>query len=397
MNKLLGFHIPHLAIKKDQSHFIKDPIYRSIHFDREQTWLYQLVDTLEFQRLHRLKQMSLNFYNFSSALHTRFTHSLGVYELCNRFIKHFISEGELDKEKNFKEINIALGAAILHDIGHGPLSHAFEYAIKNFEHERMGIRIITSPETKINKLLREKSLHDGLDEDFYAREIVKVLDKSSEYKWITELISSDVDVDRMDYLVRDSYFSGVRYGNNIDVDLFIKWSTIQNGSFGFRKKIMNSLEHFALSRKHMYEDLYNNAVFRVYENLITKICNFLVTHIDHYKSKPSFQKYLFMFLMPDENWPLEDFLDLDDERFLIFLQSALIDGIMFDEARIYLGLLFGIWLDEKGNPISARDIEVEKVPLDEATLVKQEKKKGDKFIKVNIWDPYNKRLTPILI
>lgn len=397
MNKLSNFHIPHLSVKNDKSHFIKDPIHESINFDRDQSWLYRLIDTLEFQRLHKLKQMSLIFYNFPCALHTRFTHSLGVYELCNRFIHHFLDEGELDKVVNFKEINIALGAALLHDIGHGPLSHAFEHAIRDFEHEEMGIKIITSKETKINQILREKALADGLSEDFYVQEIVKVLNKSSEYKWIVELISSDVDVDRMDYLVRDSYFSGVRYGNNIDIDLFIKWSTIKNGRLGFSKKIMNSLEHFALSRKHMYEDLYNNAVFRSYENLITRICLFLKNHLDYYESKPFFQQCKFIFTKNYEDWTMKEFLDADDEKFFLFLKKSLLAGLQFEEARTYLGLLFGAWLDEHGHAIEPRNIEIEKVPLDEITFEKQESKKGDKSIEVNIWDLHNGKLKPTII
>lgn len=169
-----------------------------------------------------LKQIALSHWNFPGAFHTRFSHSLGVYELCNRFIKSFIDNGYLDREKNGKEINIALAAALLHDIGHGPLSHVLEFVVPNFEHEEMGIRIIMSRETKVNEILRNKAVEDGLDEEFYCREVSKVLKKNSEYLWVMNLISSDCDVDRLDYLVRDSMHSGVLYGSHIDVDLFIK-------------------------------------------------------------------------------------------------------------------------------------------------------------------------------
>lgn len=171
----------------------------------------------------QILQLSLSFNNFPTATHTRLSHSLGVYEVCNRIIKELIANKSLDPRRHRIAVNVALAAALLHDVGHGPHSHAFEKYM-NFDHEIFSEKILNSPSTPVNRILREKALADNLDPDFYATTIAKIIAKKNrdpELKWVQDLISSQIDVDRLDYLLRDSYFSGLDYGK-FNLELIIK-------------------------------------------------------------------------------------------------------------------------------------------------------------------------------
>ncbi|AEW44958.1 HD/deoxyguanosinetriphosphate triphosphohydrolase domains protein [Mycoplasma haemocanis str. Illinois] len=376
MSSLLDFSRLHLRENKVGSFFIKDPILKGINFSINQFWLYEIVNTFEFQRLSQIKQLSLTVNNFPSSTHTRLTHSLGVYELCNRFTKHFINAGDLDPVKDKVAINIALASALLHDIGHGPLSHTLEKAFPHFHHEQMSVKILNSADTKINSLLRKKALSDGLHEWFYIREIEKVLNKTSEYKWIVDLISSSIDIDRLDFLVRDSYYSGVRYGNTIDVNLFIKWSLLRNDKEGklrflFLKKAKNMIGSFLLTRYHMYEELYKNKVSLIYEEILKRIFQAFKKHSKELRDNFYFRKIKFFFNSESE-WNVLEFLELSDEILLFMIDNILKEGIPeFKELRA----LFSGFLNAKNV-----DEYLEIWPLDS-----NENVAGD-LIKVNLWD-----------
>ncbi|AEG72415.1 HD/deoxyguanosinetriphosphate triphosphohydrolase domains protein [Mycoplasma haemofelis Ohio2] len=376
MSSLLDFSRLHLRENKAGSFFIKDPILKGINFSKSQFWLYEIVNTFEFQRLSKIKQLSLTVNNFPSSTHTRLTHSLGVYELCNRFIKHFINAGDLDPTKDQVAINIALASALLHDIGHGPLSHTLEKAFPNFHHERMSVKILNLEDTKINSLLRKKALSDGLEEWFYIREIEKVLNKTSEYKWIVDLIASSIDIDRLDFLVRDSYYSGVRYGNTIDVNLFIKWSVLRKDKEGslrflFLKKAKNMIGSFLLTRYHMYEELYRNKVSLIYEEILKRIFQTFKKHAEDLKDNFYFQKIKFFFNEESE-WNVLEFLELSDEILLFMIDNILKADIPeFRELRA----LFSGFLNTKNV-----DEYLEIAPLGASSNVAGE------LIKVSLWD-----------
>lgn len=333
MSNLLAFSKIHLQESVPIETFIKDPILKTINFSKEQFWLYEIVNSFEFQRLSKIKQLSLTINNFPSCTHTRLTHSLGVYELCNRFTQHFIASGDLDKEKDKIAINIALATSLLHDIGHGPLSHALERALPHFHHEKMSVAILNSPETKVNYLLRKKAKEDNLDEFFYIQEIEKVLNKTSSHKWIIDLISSHIDVDRLDFLIRDSYYSGVLYGNTVDVSLLIKWSLLRkdaNGDlrFFFQLKAKYMIGNFLFTRFHMYEELYRNRATLVYEDILCKTFSYIRENQEYFKDLEAFKKIAFLF-SPFESWNITIFLNLSDELFL-----SLVDELMDKDLKV---------------------------------------------------------------
>lgn len=385
MNKFLNFSKLHLFEEKPNSFFIKDAIHEEIDFSEDQFWLYELINTKELQRLFNLKQLSLTWWNFPSSTHTRFCHSIGVYELCNRFIKHFLLKGDLDVERDKFQINIALAYSLLHDIGHGPLSHAFERAIPGFHHEKMGCKIISSPETKVNYLLRKKALEDGLEDGFYVSELSKLFNKNSGYKWIEDLVSSDVDVDRLDFLVRDSYYSGVFYGKAINISFLIKWSTLKKNSSGERRlafhiKAENQLEQFLFARKKMYSDLYCNRVTQVYESILGKIFEFIIKNIEKFKNLNSFRDIDFLFSKDWNDWTIEEFLGLYDWNFLNCLEQSLEMGP--EESRKYSGYIFGNF--NKLNMVSC----IEEMGISSFLKIAKNSEKA----KVRLWDPNSKTL-----
>ena len=176
----------------------KDPIHKYVHVKDQLIW--DLIKTKEFQRLRRIKQLGTLYLAFHTAEHSRFGHSLGVYEIVRRMI----DESFVGREAwNNKDRPLALCAALLHDLGHGPFSHSFE-KIFNTDHEAFTQEIITG-NTEVNEVLSRVS-------ETFPQEVADVINKTHKNKLVISMISSQIDADRMDYLQRDAYFTGVSYG-----------------------------------------------------------------------------------------------------------------------------------------------------------------------------------------
>lgn len=176
----------------------KDPVHRYIHVRDQVIW--DLIKTKEFQRLRRIKQLGTLYLAFHSAEHSRFNHSLGVYEIVRRMVVNFQEFEEWNNDDRL----LALAAALLHDLGHGPFSHCFE-TIFDTDHEEFTRKIILG-NTEVNEVLKRVSVD-------FPLEVAKVIDKTHENRLVISMISSQIDADRMDYLQRDSYYTGVSYGN----------------------------------------------------------------------------------------------------------------------------------------------------------------------------------------
>ncbi|MCF0227233.1 MAG: HD domain-containing protein, partial [Malacoplasma sp.] len=214
-----------------QSKFFVDPILKEIVFDKKHLWMYDLIQTKEFKRLGRISQLGSVLNIFPSATHTRLAHSLGAYEIIKRFIEH------LDLSSKFpKECDHLMCAALLHDLGHGPLSHAFE-KYTGLNHEVYTKLIICSPESEVNKILIKHKID--------PKEVVNILNKKSKYRWATQLIDSQIDSDRMDYLMRDSRFTGAAYGQ-INPLIIIRGSKFIDNKICFRTKILCEIENMLI-------------------------------------------------------------------------------------------------------------------------------------------------------
>jgi HD superfamily phosphohydrolase len=181
-----------------------DPIHQDITLDRSdpaEALIIDLIDSQEFQRLRRIHQLGVVSFTFHGAEGSRFTHSVGVMHVANRLFSALCQE-----KPHLKELKVlVLASALLHDVGHGPFSHDSE-KILGLDHEEWSCRII-SGKTEVNQVLGQYKLLERLPD-----QIISVLEKNYRPKFISQLISSQLDCDRFDYLLRDSYMTGTAYG-----------------------------------------------------------------------------------------------------------------------------------------------------------------------------------------
>lgn len=241
--------------KLERQQVLKDPIYGYIHIDYKV--IKDVLNTSLFQRLRRVRQLSGVQMVFHGAEHSRFSHSLGVYEVAYRFL----SVPDIDQKLSAREKGLFLTTAMLHDIGHGAYSHAFE-DIVGTNHEHVGARLILEHK-ELRKVL------DLVDENF-ALDVANILLKQKRFPLIEQLISSQLDVDRLDYLERDAYFTGTAYGH-IDLDRIIRVCRIVDDKIVFKASGIGAIENYLISRYHMYWQVYYHAVSRAYEVVLEKI------------------------------------------------------------------------------------------------------------------------------
>ncbi len=240
---------------------IKDVIHGEIHI--EDDLIKNLIQTFEFQRLRKIKQLGVTNYVFPGAEHTRYIHSLGVYHISDKILKSLKEKG--NKFKKEDEISLRV-AALLHDVGHGPLSHAAE-GFFNYSHEDYTIKIIKDKSTEINKVLTK---FDKKNNYSIIDNVEKFIKKEHQNEALTSIISSTVDADRMDYLLRDSYYTGAVYGN-VDINRLISYMEYIDNKLVFDIKALHTLEDFILSRYHMFIQVFLNEKSLIYEKIIGKI------------------------------------------------------------------------------------------------------------------------------
>lgn len=309
----------------------RDPVHDYIHI--QDRLILDLINTREFQRLRRIKQLGASSFTFHGAEHSRFGHSLGVYEITrqivNKFEQLYPSQEANDGLWDTSERLVALSAALLHDIGHGPFSHAFE-GIFQTDHEQLTQRIILSESTEINQVLR--TIHP----DFPQR-VASVINKTYPNQQVVQLISSQLDADRMDYLLRDAYYAGVSYGT-FDLTRILRVMRPYKRQIIFDFSGMHAIEHYIISRYQMYMQIYFHAVSRGMESILkslfsrAKYC---------YTTKPEAMKTQVPLLTPflDGSWQLADYLRLDDHVMSAYFNQWIDDNdaILADLAQRFLG------------------------------------------------------------
>ncbi|MDE5715035.1 MAG: HD domain-containing protein [Anaeroplasmataceae bacterium] len=241
--------------KLTRTKVFRDPLYGYIEVDY--VLIAKLIDSKEVQRLRRIRQLSGVSMVFQTAEHSRFTHALGAYHMANLVLKNV--EG-IDCLSEYERI-LFLASALLHDVGHGPYSHAFENVLHT-HHEEMTIKLILSPLTTIHQILSEFT---GLAED-----IAGIISHSGKYPLIESFVSSQLDVDRMDYLSRDAYFTGATYGT-IDMHRLLRSMQVKDQQVLFRASGVHSIESYLMSRYHMYFQVYYHPIARAYELVLESI------------------------------------------------------------------------------------------------------------------------------
>ena len=241
--------------KLEKVKVFRDPIYGFIKV--EYKVISDLIDTKEFQRLRRIHQLSGVLEVFPTAEHSRFTHSLGTYE-CARLV---LSDATfLTKISEYEEV-LFLITSLLHDIGHGPYSHAFE-SVLSLSHEEIGALIIESNKTDINKVLIKHNID--------PKDITNILLHKGKYPLLESLTSSQIDCDRLDYLVRDAYFTGATYGA-VDRLRIIRSMIIKDNKVLFKASAVNSLENYIMARYHMYWQVYYHEAAKGYDLLFESL------------------------------------------------------------------------------------------------------------------------------
>ena len=230
---------------------INDPVYGFITIDDE--LVYQIISHPFYQRLRQIHQMALAQLVYPGAVHTRLHHSLGAYHLMCNAINELKSKGFEISHEEEQATKIAI---LLHDIGHGPYSHALENVlIEDMNHEEISLLLMQELNKEFNGKLQ-------LMLDIFTNKHPK--------KFLHQLISGQLDVDRLDYLTRDSFFTGVSEGV-IGYDRIIKMLTVHNGELMVEEKGVYSIEKFLVARRLMYWQVYLHKTVLCAEQILKQI------------------------------------------------------------------------------------------------------------------------------
>lgn len=306
---------------------IRDPIHGLITFNKkEEKVLLDIIDSPYSQRLRRIRQLGFSYYTYPTATHDRLSHSLGVCYLIDNLFKSLNVPNEIEVQTvndqdepvlvkiSKEEAKLLLKmTALLHDIGHGPFSHAFE-KVTGIKHENFSKQIIKE---YIASILEKNLSSDNLKK-YAVKWIIEILDGTFQPIWMKELISSQLDMDRTDYLLRDAYMCGVKYAS-FDIQWLFGNMLIEEikaeereGLVVDARKGLYAIESFLLSRYHMYEQVYFHKTTRCFELITQKI-------LERVKELHKLQKInenyflteeFFNFLIKDPS--LENFFYLDD-------------------------------------------------------------------------------------
>ena len=232
---------------------INDPIYGFIHIPS--TLVFDIIEHPYFQRLRRINQMGLSYLVFPGAKHTRFEHVLGCVFLMQKTVEMLRFKGIQISEKEAEGLYIAI---LLHDIGHGPFSHAMEHSIvEGISHEEISLRFMQ----ELNKVFNGK-----------LETAIAMFQGTYPRKFMHQLISGQLDMDRADYLKRDSFYTGVAEGN-INSERLISMLNVRNDELVVEEKGLYSVEKFLIARRLMYWQVYLHKTSVAAEQILIRLLN----------------------------------------------------------------------------------------------------------------------------
>lgn len=294
--------------KSTQYKIFNDPIHGFITIPKG--IILRLIDHPWVQRLRRIKQMGLGYLVFPAAEHSRFSHAIGAMELAQRILNNL---REKDTTISPAEYEGTLIAVLLHDVGHGPLSHTLEFnLIKDFHHEMMTLAIMR----ELNK-----QMNGELDI------AIKIFTGQYPKKpFLSQLISSQLDIDRLDYLKRDSFFTGV-YEGSVGIERILKTMRVHKGNMVIEKKGIYAIENYILARRLMYMQVYLHKTVlsadRLLRNIFTRVRELIDAGVELYQPSPALKFFL-------EKQPgvkkgitgkmIHHFVDLDDNDVFLSLK-----------------------------------------------------------------------------
>ncbi len=291
---------------------INDPVYGFIKIPEND--LMQIIEHPWFQRLRNIRQMGMAHLVYPGAVHTRFHHSLGACHLMGKALDELSLKNISIEPKDYLAARMAI---LLHDIGHGPFSHALENSlVEGVSHEQISLLIM-------------KKLNHQMDGKL--SQAMEIFDYQYPKKFLHQLVSSQLDVDRMDYLNRDSFYTGVSEGV-IGYDRILQMLTVGNNELMVEEKGVHSVEKFIIARRLMYWQVYLHKAVLGAELLLVNILKRAkeLAHAGHQLfTTPSLAFFLFhsrnqSSFEEDENC-LEQFCQLDDSDILTCIKEWMKD------------------------------------------------------------------------
>ncbi|MEZ5305937.1 MAG: HD domain-containing protein [Pyrinomonadaceae bacterium] len=308
----------------------RDPVHNIIRLEPrtpDGALLARLIDTAEFQRLRRIRQLGLAHFAYQGAEHSRFTHSLGVMHIAQRILARLSRKYEIDPQHSLA-VRIA---ALLHDIGHGAFSHVLE-SILHFHHEDFTVEAVLSPDTEVGRVLAEYSSE-------LPEAVAGIIRGDFKPMALAQLVSSQLDVDRMDYLLRDSLMTGAKYGI-YDFEWIVKSLEIdeENDRLYVSARGIYAVEDYLQSRYYMFRQVYFHRTLRSAEVILKAIVRraLFLTAIGHevWKAEGSSFATVLNGLEPD----LKGHLELDDSDIIFHIKRWLScdDSILRDLSRRFL-------------------------------------------------------------
>jgi uncharacterized protein len=232
----------------------RDPVHNIIQLREDNDadkLLVRLIDTAEFQRLRRIRQLGLALFTYQGAEHSRFTHSLGALHLITRILEKLAAKNQIS---DFDRVCVR-AAALLHDVGHGAFSHVMENVL-GFHHEDFTVEAVLSAETEIGGVLKDFS-------DELPEKVASVIRGDFRPRALAQLVSSQLDVDRMDYLLRDSLMTGAKYGV-YDLEWIIKTLEIdaEQDRLYVSAHGLFAVEDYLQARYYMFRQVYFHRTLR---------------------------------------------------------------------------------------------------------------------------------------
>lgn len=294
--------------KSSQYKIFNDPVHGFITVPKGT--ILRLIDHPYVQRLRRIRQLGLGYLVFPAAEHSRFSHAVGAMELAQRVLKNL---REKDTTISDSEVQGLMIATLLHDVGHAPLSHTLEHTlIDDFSHEMMSLKV----------------MHD-LNRQFDGEldTAIDIFTNKHSKKFLHQLISSQLDLDRLDYLKRDSFFTGVSEGS-IGINRILKTMRVFKGNVVIEKKGIYAIENYILSRRLMYMQVYLHKTVLSADTLLKNIFRRARYLYENGESVPTPSAALFYFLSERRSCRksisaelMNNYLQLDDHDVMISIKQ----------------------------------------------------------------------------
>lgn len=312
----------------------RDPIHNEIHLNsnnKVDQLLIELIDCRELQRLRWIKQLGTSWLTFHGAEATRFPHSLGAMHVANLMFNKISSDINLNAEKHDHYRALVLSAALLHDIGHSPFSHSSE-DINEIKHEVWTQKLILSPETQVNKVLEKY-------QKGFAQDLAAILNKTYPVKFLSSIVNGQLDCDRFDYLLRDSFHTGTAYGN-FDLNRVVQSITadVNNDCLVvLGEKGMLAVEDYLYARYSMYLQVYQHKKCLASDSHLLKLFQ-RVKMLIRSRRISYLEAGLLKWIMTPESLSINEFLNIDDTTIMHHIKhwSQEKDMILKDLAQRFL-------------------------------------------------------------